>query len=290
MNNEGVNLEKKFDQWLDGGSSISLDTKQTEIISKFTVFGEGDSQISGQNSTATGPDAAKESQQSKEVDSAKKEGDLDKLAKLLYESKGNAVASILGLAQSRSGWNPLDPEKKNNFDGFREFVSQILRVPYFSIQQSEDSSVHYSEENYDKLIDDVAGLYDSITAADKEQIKKSVVKLAKACTSRVNTSNTDTLFVQNTMNASEDGDIIVGLEQSYMLMEYDSHSGKGAPKDKYKTDIEVKVVELLFKGSIWTPEAARKLAAKFVKSWDDWLDDTSTPETSDSGKIKFCFG
>ncbi|WP_139234399.1 hypothetical protein [Kosakonia arachidis] len=71
-------------------------------------------------------------------------------------------------------------------------------------------------------------------------------------------------------------------------MERSHNTGKSAPKDKCKTQVDVKVMELTFSSALWTRDAAVKLVEKFVKSWDDWLDENTTPDTSKN--IKFCFG
>ncbi|KHK49115.1 hypothetical protein PI87_27015 [Ralstonia sp. A12] len=209
---------------------------------------------------------------------------------LLTQSTANAVSSILGLSQTRSGWNPLDPTEKENAQGFQRFVEQILKVPYFNTTQAETKTVHYQESNYNSLIDKVVDLYDGVTQQDKEKIKRSIVNLAKACTSRVNQKNTQTLFVQNTMHAPGNSrNIVVQLAQTFMMMELDHRTGKGAPQDQFKTEISVRVLELTFQGDIWDRSAAEKLAAKFVQSWDDWLNDSTTPPSPQQRKIAFCF-
>lgn len=277
----------KFHDWVDNKSTAPLHGSLLKAHGLFKVETSGDSSVSGQNTIATGDQASYQAEVGKALDRAIKNQEKDKIIDILASNPGNAVTSILGLAKTRTTWNPLDPDNKKNAQGFMDFVEQILRVPYFRITQSEHPTVHYEEENYDSLINKVADLYAGITEASKEKVKKSIVNLAMACTSRVNTKNTDTLFVQNSIQSAND-DIVVQLEQTYMLMERSHNTGKGAPKDKYKTQVDVKVLELTFSSALWTRDAAIKLAAKFVKSWDDWLDENTTPETSKH--IKFCFG
>ncbi|KHN52648.1 hypothetical protein [Pectobacterium fontis] len=277
-----------FSSWLDDDKNIKLSESSINTHQLFALSAEGDSSVSGQNSISTGTLASQESAQGKILDNAIARGDKDEITKVLTSSTGNAVSSILGLSQSRSGWNPLDPDNDSNSKGFTRFVESLLKVPYFNTTQSERTTVNYEEENYDSLISKVVDLYSGIEEKDKSKIKTSIVNLAKACTSRVNTKNTKTLFVQNTLNASNKN-IVVQLQQTFMMMERSHTSGKGAPKDKYKTEIIVQVLELTFQGDIWTKSAAEKLAEKFAKSWDDWLNDTTTPESDDAKNIKFCF-
>ncbi|MEH2919900.1 hypothetical protein ACFFL1_03750 [Samsonia erythrinae] len=277
-----------FSSWLDDDKQLKLSESSMKTHRLFVLSEEGDSSVSGQNTISTGTLAPQESEQGKILDDAIARGDKNDIAKVLASSTGNAVSSILGLSQSRSGWNPLEPDKESNEKGFTLFIESLLKVPYFNTTQAESTTVHYEEENYDSLINKVVDLYDGVEERDKSKIKSSIVNLAKACTSRVNTQNTKTLFVQNTLNAYNKN-IVVQLQQTFMMMERSHSSGKGAPKDKYKTEISVKVLELTFQGNIWTKDAAEKLANKFAKSWDDWLDDTSTPESDNAKNINFCF-
>ena len=277
----------KFNAWVENKHNEPLEGHLLKAHSLFRMENSGDSSVSGQNTIAIGDQAARQAEVGNALNQAIKDQNQSEIIDILANNPGNAVTSILGLAKTRTTWNPLDPDNSKNSQGFMDFVEQILRVPYFRITQSEHPTVNYEEENYDSLIDKVAELYEGITEVNKEKVKNSIVNLAKACTSRVNTQNTDTLFVQNSIQASNN-DIVVQLEQTYMLMERSHSTGKGAPKDKYKTQVDVKVLELTFSSSLWTRDAAVKLAAKFVKSWDDWLNDNTTPDTARN--VTFCFG
>ncbi len=66
-------------------------------------------------------------------------------------------------------------------------------------------------------------------------------------------------------------------------------TGKGAPQDKFRTEIEVNILELTFKSDIWERSTAEKLANKFIESWDDWLNDTKTPPSPHQRNVVFCF-
>lgn len=285
--NEQATLNE-FCLWVDDIKQVNLHLNKLATNSLFVIPDDGDSNVSGQNTISIGSNAPAESDDGKLLDKAIQAGDNQEVVSILTNSTGNAVSSILGLAQSRTDWNPLDPDNEKNAVGFQNFVTSILKVPYFNVTQSERTTVHYEEDNYNSLIDHVVDLYDGVAGSDVGKIKKSIVDLAKACTSRVNTKNTKTLFVQNTM-AATGTDIVVGLQQTFMMMEKSHESGKGAPKDHFRTEITVNVMELTFKGNLWNRSAAEKLAAKFVKSWDDWLDDTTTPQTDNVKQIDFCF-
>ncbi|WP_435952935.1 hypothetical protein [Dryocola sp. BD626] len=278
-----------FNEWLENDKKVSLTGPALKAHALFEVKTSGDSSVSGQNTIATGNDAAKQAAVGQDLDKAIKDQNKNEIVDILARNPGNAVTSILGLAQSRTDWNPLDPDNAKNSKGFTDFVASILKVPFFTTTQSETKTVHYEEENYNSLIDKVVDLYDGVTDQNKEKIKLSISNLIKACTSRVNTQNTDTLFVQNTLQAAN-GNIVVQLQQTYMYMELDHNTGKGAPKDKYKTQIDVKVLELTFSSALWTRDAAEKLADKFVQSWDDWLNGTTTPDSAKQSRLKFCFG
>ncbi len=283
-----------FVSWLDQQENTSRAATAQQTLSRLTIPSgpslAGGSSVSGQNSVAMGNGAPEASRQGQALDVAIEKGDKKTIVDLLTESTANAVSSILGLSQTRSGWNPLDPNSAQNAQGFQRFVEQILKVPYFNTTQAETKKVHYQESNYNSLIDKVVDLYDGVTEQDKDKIKRSIVNLAKACTSRVNQKNTNTLFVQNSLHAPGNSrDIVVQLAQTFMEMELDHRTGKGAPQDKFRTEIEVNILELTFKGDIWERSAAEKLANKFIESWDDWLNDTTTPPSPHQRNVVFCF-
>ncbi len=280
-----------FQDWLDQNDHVDSLKEKEHVLKLFAIpQSDTDSSVSGQNSIGAGDQAQAQSEAGVDLDKAIKDGKKDTVIEILTNSTGNAVSSILGLAQSRSNWNPLNPDSAKNQEGFQVFVSELLKVPIFNITQSSTTDVKYKEENYNSLIDKVVDLYDGIVEKDKTQIKNSIVNLAKACSSRVNTQNTKTLFVQNTLNAQKGENIVVGLQQTFMMMERSHATGKGAPKDSYKTEISVKTLELTFQSNLWNKQLATGLAGKFVKSWDDWLNGGTTPPAATEKSIDFCFG
>ncbi|PCS22318.1 hypothetical protein [Candidatus Enterovibrio escicola] len=281
--------DQQFDTWLSDVKELRVPKELMPVRNNFVLSDLfSDSTVTGQNSIGCGIDANEQSKQGKLVDEAKERGDLVELTNLLASSTGNAVSSILGLAQSRTDWNPQDPCNINNPNGFIKFIEKLLTMPYFLAAKSEKTGVHYDNNNYDSLINNIVDLYTGLTESDKTLVKSSVISLAKACTSRVNTKNTKTLFIQQTLDAS-DRNIVVRIHQTFMIMEYDKQNNKGCPTSHFGTDLDVNVLELTFQGNLWSKEAAKKLANVFVQSWDDWLQYTTTPSLDEKQPKKYCF-
>lgn len=281
-----------FTSWLENPQSLVDSSEHGEFLQSLAVSSAEpvEQTIAAQNSVPIGDAAPSEAAQGDALNQAKADGDTKKLAEILAASAGNAVTSMLGLAQSSSGWNPQDPDAAKNQQNFTKLIGILLANPLMVIKQRDTKSVHYQESNYNSLIDKVVDLYDGIAGDDIGKIKNSIANLAKASTSRVNTSNTSSLFVQNTLNAAESSDIVIMFQSSTMMMEYSHSSGKGAPKDTYKTEIDVTTIELHFNSAAWTPGMAESLAKKFTQAWDDWLNGTTTPDAPNQADIEFCFG
>ncbi|MGS1844726.1 hypothetical protein [Klebsiella michiganensis] len=169
--NDNKFMNESIDAWLNG----------LEMDFAGLLTGNNDwAGISCGSAVLVGRQASKALVDAKEMSQIK--SDLDVLAEKLVKSPANFVTTILGIAQAKTKWNPLQPDKSENEKNFYNYVDQVLRFPLMVCSKSEDTNVHYEYSNYDSLIDNISSLYDSATEKDKKGIKDSLVQLVKSLT------------------------------------------------------------------------------------------------------------
>ncbi len=103
------NVERWLDNQAVNSIGICLDGLNTT----------GNTHISGGSSVLTGSAATQEREIGKELSLIT---DIDELAEKLVSSPANFVTTVMGIAQSRSGWKPLEPESADNAENFKNIL------------------------------------------------------------------------------------------------------------------------------------------------------------------------
>lgn len=270
-------MNESIDAWLNG-----LEMDFAGLLSNNKEEWAG---IAGGSAVLVGQSASKALADAKEMSAIK--SDLDLLAEKLAKSPANFLTTILGIAQAKTKWNPLQPDKAENEKNFYNYVDQVLRFPLMVCTKSEDTNVHYEYNNYDSLIDNISSLYDSATEKDKKGIKDSLVQLVKSCLSRENQVNEKTMFSQSTITVNDE--VRLTFYSSNVRMEKTkSGGGKSVPKESFKSDVSVRQVEIVFNRSAVNRELAKKVCTLLYKGVDDWLEQNNTPVAQTNKE--FCFG
>lgn len=202
----------------------------------------------------------------------------DQYAKLLAtftNSPATGCTTVMDMARIAASYNPLAPndtadEKATNRAAYNDYVARVMRAPFFTLNNSDSSTYHRQESNWDTAVDAIVALYDGVEAEDKDKIKTSLANLAKAAGSNSNTSNTDNLFVQSTLNL--DAEIIVYIYSSVISM----MESKSKGSDSKQTDIVIQRTQLTFYKNLW-PSYAQMVMNHHVKLVADWLNDNSAP-------------
>lgn len=65
------------------------------------------------------------------------------------------------------------------------------------------------EKSWDKLINNVLDLYEGVSNADKDSIRKSLGNIASAAMNKAGTKQTKNLFVQSEINYTEEIEVFV---------------------------------------------------------------------------------
>lgn len=274
---ESNKLFCEVDNWLESNYVNSLGISLND-----SDFAENTS-ITGGSAVLTGSSAENERIVGRELSLIT---DVNELAERLVASPANFVTTVMGIAQSRSGWKPLEPESPGNTESFKKYIDQIMKFPLMIVNKTDTTKVTYSEGNYNSLIDNIADIYSGMSDGDKNSVKNGLTLLAKSCMSRVNEKQQKVLFTQSTMCVNNE--VTVSFYSSNILMEKKHSSGKNAPADEFSSEVIVSRVDIKFNSVALNKTIAKKICLILFKSIDDWLDETTTQQTDKS--IKFCFG
>lgn len=265
------------ESWLDSNSVNSLSICLNGLDTADST------NITGGSAVLTGSAAEEERKTGKKLSLIT---DIDELAEKLVSSPANFVTTVMGIAQSRSGWKPLEPECAGNAENFKKYIDQIMKFPLMVVTKTDTTNVTYSEGNYDSLIDNIADIYSGMSDGDKNSVKAGLTSLAKSCMSRVNEKQKKVLFTQSTMCVNDE--VTVSFYSSNVAMEKKHSSGKNAPADEFSSEVQVSRVEIKFNRMALNKNIAKKVCSILFKSIDDWLEETTTKQTDKA--IGFCFG
>ncbi|EEI9684308.1 hypothetical protein C8862_004755, partial [Salmonella enterica] len=130
------------ESWLDSNSVNSLSICLNGLDTADST------NITGGSAVLTGSAAEEERKTGKKLSLIT---DIDELAEKLVSSPANFVTTVMGIAQSRSGWKPLEPECAGNAENFKKYIDQIMKFPLMVVTKTDTTNVTYSEGNYDSL-------------------------------------------------------------------------------------------------------------------------------------------
>lgn len=281
---QSINVEEIVQTWIKEEAKPLISSFFTPLLG--AVGAPILQTLAGENPALCGTGAAAARQAGAQISRDLHDGATQAAIDALYASIPNTVSTVLGLAQSSSGWNPVNPDDPQAAQKFVAYSERISSFPLLVLQSASTNNLHYQESNYNSLIDKISALYTDVSSRDIGAIKTSLSNIIKACTSRVNTKNTQTLFTQSTIVA-DGGTISLVLCSSTIMMEYNHQSGKGAPKDTYRTDIAARQVIYQFNASAYSKAIARSLLNKTFTSVDEWINGATTPPGP--AKVQFCF-
>ncbi len=230
------------------------------------------------SSLIVGADAAHALELDHSVVAAQRQG-FDALVTAFGQSPLTGCTSVMDLALSGSGWNPLDPRQTGNHDGFARYVSIIAATPFFDrppgfVRNSLDLRNY---RNPPALVGGIAALLSDITETDKRRVVNAILDMTHA----VFNGNGDTrsaqatLFVQHAV-AVNAGKIAVNLYWSQAMMHYERHSSKTSVSVETQSVFNVERVSLSFPTVNWL-QYAEAVARRKVTDVQTWLTRTAAP-------------
>lgn len=181
-----------------------------------------------------------------------------------------AAVTLSEMARNSAGYQPqtLDNTGAQSAQ-YQQYLRNIGSCPLFILQMSD--RLHYDRESSDwnDVITAIANTFEGIAAEDKNKIVSGLTSLAQAASSKMSTTQTENVFVQNAVNV----DSKVSLYLYNSRITFQETKGKGY--DSKQTAYDIVRLELTFQSALW-PQYCPAVAAKFHSSIDDWLNNTST--------------
>jgi hypothetical protein len=190
--------------------------------------------------------------------------DLDKLTKTLIANPILGATSVMDLALTHSGYNPLDPAQAGNFNAYIAYVTDLVRAPFFHLNYADQKSLHQQSSDWDKLIGDIVSLFEGIQSEDQTRIVAGLKQLAHSATSSSDTEEKLNVFSQQAISINT-SQITVGIYYSSVSMI--EHDGKHTTR---QADYLVNRAFLTFYTETW-PQFAPLVAKTKVSSANDWL-------------------
>jgi hypothetical protein len=211
------------------------------------------------------------------VQQARMSGNSQSVLAALKDSPGTGCAMVLTLAQQSSGYVPTDPAAAGNIGGFINYVNEILKCPVFSTLIRDHVTPNLSGNDWGSVIDSIVSYYPGLDAIQTNEIRNSLWALARAASSWPSTSQTQNLFVQNTLDTNEG--LRVYIYKSFINMRTDVHQGGKNSPDTVANNASLTLwrVQLRFDENEW-PHYAAAIVDKTTVSLEAWLNGNSTSQ------------
>lgn len=180
------------------------------------------------------------------------------------------AANLANMARNAAGYNPIDLNNAgSSTTQYQAFVQKLISCPLFIVKMSDHQSITKTSSDWNTVIDAIANTFEGIADKDKNAIVSGLKNLAQAASSKMKTTETQSVFVQNVINVD---DVI-----SYYL--YSSNTSfeeeKGKGYDTKQSTFDVLRLRLEFQSALW-PAYWQKVKQAFDGSIDDWLNDNKT--------------
>jgi hypothetical protein len=181
-----------------------------------------------------------------------------------------AAVTLSELARNSAGYQPqtLNDDSANSA-AYQQYLRNIGSCPLFILQMSDRLTYDRETSDWNTVISAIADTFQGIAASDQNAIVKGLTSLAQAASSKMKTTQTENVFVQNAVNL----DNVVTLYLYNSQISFYEESGKGY--DTKQTKYDITRCQLTFQSAMW-PDYAAAVAAKQTSSVNNWLNNNST--------------
>jgi len=190
------------------------------------------------------------------------------------------LTTILDIARIVSNFNPSLPNDPNNINAYSQYVTKILQNPLMHLLSNSRKIITRHTSDWNGAIDQIANLYEGVSASDKGKIIESLRTLAKVASSFSKTKQTESLFTQSTINC--DDSIDVYIYSSTVTME-ETSSGK---HDVKQVSFDILTTQIRFNKELWDLYSDAVLA-KHLALMDDWLNGIDTKVETEKTKLAY---
>jgi hypothetical protein len=204
--------------------------------------------------------------------------------KEIYSNPQNlptAIASIMNHAQNRADFHPASVPPDQLAQKFNGYVTEVDKTPFFHLEKHDSVKQSFYSKDYNKLIDQISGLYDSVSSGDRSKIKDDITDMAKSVFSDQRSEQWRNLFSQSTIDFSDIRRPKLFIYYTTLRMKHDSSGKSEVNEQEYTVSrTEYTVLADLIRAY------ASNLASLDKKSVDDWLTESTTQERANA---KLCF-
>lgn len=185
--------------------------------------------------------------------------------------------SVMDIAMTQSGWNPLDPRQSGNHDAFARYAAILTDAPFFDHPPTFSSNTLNLLDYKDPqtMVSAIAAQLPGTTPAEQRRVANTILDLAHNVFSGGGGDARATLFVQQALAVTNDR-IAVNLYWCQVMMHYERHSNKGSTSVEMQSVFNVERILLTFPIANWAPYA-EAVARQKVTDVETWLQQTSAP-------------
>lgn len=282
-------LKDQMRDWLTGDRlhdpEVKLSFTATNHIK--TIANQVPANQTSANALITGKAIEKAKEQGKTIQKLVSENNSD-YYNVLGDSPSNGLTTIINIASAKAGWSPINPNQDEASHKFLQYTNILAKNPFLHVKASKAYSMKYQKSDYDSLIDSVSSLIKSAIKNDTNDILDSVKEIAKTALTNMNNKETTTLFNQNVITVDSDAIVELYMYYSTVSFEVEHHSGKHAPSDKYKSEINISSAVYSFQAANWTAEVAKLFKKEQISVLEQWIKNNKTEENKNK-TVNFCF-
>jgi len=225
-----------------------------------------------------GPDARRALDQDRAVVAAQNDG-FTALVTALRQSPLTGCTSVMDLALSSSGWNPIDPRQIGNHEGFARYVHDLAATPFFNAPSFGNNELNLQAfPNPQAMVGAIASAMPGITDRDQQRVVNAILSLSHNVFGQggdnIHADAQATLFAQQALTVGNQ-DIVANLYWCQVIMHYEKHTNKSSVSVSSQSLFRVEHVWLTFPTSRWAAYA-EEVAKRKVTAVDEWLKQNST--------------
>ncbi|NHB94257.1 hypothetical protein [Photorhabdus cinerea] len=194
------------------------------------------------------------------------------------------LQTVINMARSVSGYNPLDPQGQGNKKNFFSFTSELSGVPFLSLLSTSVQNVIQKSHDANVLINSFLENFLGLSNQEKEQMRIPLRQLAIAALSYAGKRQTQSNFVQSVLATSPRGGVSVFLYWSEFAI-------SASPDDKgiieFKSSYLLPQAEYNLRYESWVNVRPAFEKAQKV-SLEDWIDSMTTRRKQGSNVRALC--
>lgn len=189
---------------------------------------------------------------------------------LFMQDLPGAATTLSEMARIAANYQPQTLDNDGaNAAAYEDYLRRMGTNPLFTLRMADVLTYNRESSDWNQVIDAIADTFEGVAAKDKNTIVKGLKTLAQAASSKMSTTQTESLFVQNAVNI--DGVVSLYLYSSKVTFFETNEKGY----DTKQTTYDIRRVEFELQSKLW-PEYAAKVAQKYTAFVDDWLNNNST--------------